>query len=42
MTLHDETRTRINENGPVVIPASFRKELGIKELGIKIGDEVVH
>ena len=31
-----ETRTRVNENGRVVIPASFRKALGIK-----IGDEVV-
>jgi AbrB family looped-hinge helix DNA binding protein len=36
MTVQDETRTRINENGRVVIPASFRKALGIK-----IGDEVV-
>ena len=36
MTMQDETRTRINENGRVVIPASFRKALGIK-----IGDEVV-
>ena len=31
-----ETRTRINENGRLVIPASFRKALGIN-----IGDEVV-
>jgi AbrB family looped-hinge helix DNA binding protein len=31
-----ETRARINENGRVVIPASFRKALGIK-----VGDEVV-
>jgi len=31
-----ETRTRINQNGRVVIPASFRKALGIKT-----GDEVV-
>jgi AbrB family looped-hinge helix DNA binding protein len=31
-----ETRVRVNENGRVVIPASFRKALGIK-----IGDEVV-
>lgn len=32
----EETRTRVNENGRVVIPASFRKALGIN-----IGDEVV-
>jgi AbrB family looped-hinge helix DNA binding protein len=31
-----ETRMRVNENGRVVIPAPFRKALGIK-----IGDEVV-
>ena len=31
-----ETRIRINENGRVVIPASFRKALGINR-----GDEVV-
>ncbi len=31
-----ETRTRVNENGRVVIPASFRKALGIKP-----GDEVI-
>jgi AbrB family looped-hinge helix DNA binding protein len=36
MTLRQEARTRINENGRVVIPASFRKALGIK-----LGDEVV-
>ena len=34
MTL--KTRTRINENGRVVIPASFRQRLGIRA-----GDEVV-
>jgi len=34
--MSQETRTRINENGRVVIPASFRKELGMN-----IGDEVV-
>jgi AbrB family looped-hinge helix DNA binding protein len=32
----DETRLKVNENGRVVIPASFRKALGIKT-----GDEVV-
>lgn len=31
-----KTRMRVNENGRVVIPASFRKQLGIQ-----IGDEVV-
>ena len=31
-----ETRQRVNENGRVVIPASFRKALGIQA-----GDEVV-
>ena len=31
-----EARLRINENGRVVIPASFRKALGIKP-----GDEVI-
>ena len=31
-----EIRLRVNENGRVVIPASFRKALGIN-----IGDEVV-
>jgi AbrB family looped-hinge helix DNA binding protein len=31
-----KTRRRVNENGRVVIPASFRKRLGIR-----IGDEVV-
>jgi len=37
--IHDmnhEARTRINENGRVVIPAPFRKALGMN-----IGDEVV-
>jgi AbrB family looped-hinge helix DNA binding protein len=31
-----KTRVRVNENGRVVIPASFRKALGIE-----LGDEVV-
>jgi AbrB family looped-hinge helix DNA binding protein len=31
-----EARARINQNGRVVIPASFRKALGIRE-----GDELV-
>ena len=34
--MNSETRMRVNENGRVVIPAPFRKALGIK-----IGDEVV-
>jgi AbrB family looped-hinge helix DNA binding protein len=34
--MEDEARQRINENGRVTIPASFRKALGIKA-----GDEVV-
>ena len=36
MTVNTETRQRVNENGRVVIPAAFRKALGIN-----IGDEVV-
>ena len=36
MTSKQEARTRVNENGRVVIPASFRKALGIN-----VGDEVV-
>lgn len=36
MTGHTETRQRVNENGRIVIPASFRKALGIST-----GDEVV-
>ena len=36
MTVNAETRQRVNENGRVVIPASFRKALGIN-----VGDEVV-
>ncbi len=31
-----ESRARVNENGRIVIPAAFRKALGIE-----IGDEVV-
>lgn len=34
--MNTETRTRVNENGRVVIPASYRKALGIKA-----GDEVI-
>ena len=34
--MREETRMRVSQNGRVVIPASFRKELGIK-----IGDEVL-
>ena len=34
--LNGEARLRINENGRVVIPASFRKALGINP-----GDEVI-
>lgn len=34
--MNTETRTRVNENGRVVIPASFRKALGINA-----GDEIV-
>ena len=36
VTLDTETRMRVNENGRVVIPASFRRALGINA-----GDEVV-
>jgi AbrB family looped-hinge helix DNA binding protein len=36
MTLRQEARARVNENGRVVIPAALRKVLGIN-----IGDEVV-
>jgi len=34
--MDQETRIRVTENGRVVIPASFRKALGIE-----VGDEVV-
>jgi len=36
MTLKQEARARVNENGRVVIPAALRKALGIN-----IGDQVV-
>jgi AbrB family looped-hinge helix DNA binding protein len=36
MTVDAETRMRVNENGRVVIPAPYRKALGIN-----VGDEVV-
>jgi AbrB family looped-hinge helix DNA binding protein len=36
MSPNPETRIRINENGRVVIPASIRKALGIRN-----GDEIV-
>jgi AbrB family looped-hinge helix DNA binding protein len=34
--MHTETFARVNENGRVVIPAAYRKALGIKA-----GDEVI-
>jgi AbrB family looped-hinge helix DNA binding protein len=34
--MDNQTRVRVNENGRVVIPASYRKALGIKA-----GDEVI-
>ncbi len=34
--MEQEIRMRVNENGRIVLPAAFRKALGIK-----IGDEVV-
>jgi AbrB family looped-hinge helix DNA binding protein len=34
--MKEEIRIRVNENGRVVIPSSFRKALGIN-----VGDEVV-
>ena len=34
--MEQEARLRVNENGRIVIPAAFRKALGIE-----IGDEVV-
>ncbi len=38
----EEARTRVNENGRVVIPSSFRKALGIRagdELVLRIEDD---
>jgi AbrB family looped-hinge helix DNA binding protein len=34
--MDSESRIRVNENGRVVIPAAYRKALGIK-----VGDEVI-
>ncbi len=34
--MKSKTRMRVNENGRVVIPASFRKRLGIR-----VGDDLV-
>jgi len=34
--MNEETRLRVNENGRIVIPATFRKALGIE-----VGDEIV-
>jgi AbrB family looped-hinge helix DNA binding protein len=36
MAIETEARMRVNENGRVVIPASYRRALGIN-----VGDEVV-
>jgi AbrB family looped-hinge helix DNA binding protein len=36
MTVAPETRVRVNENGRLVIPAAYRKALGVKP-----GDEVI-
>ncbi len=36
MAVHAETRMRINENGRIVIPASYRKALGVD-----VGDEII-
>ncbi len=40
--MNEEVRARVNENGRVVIPASFRKSLGIEagdELVLRIEDD---
>jgi AbrB family looped-hinge helix DNA binding protein len=34
--MNEEIRTRLNQNGRVVIPSSFRKAIGVK-----VGDEIV-
>lgn len=34
--MNEETRLRVNENGRVVIPAAFRRALGIN-----VGDELI-
>ena len=34
--MNEETRLKVNENGRVVIPAAFRKALGIN-----VGDEII-
>jgi AbrB family looped-hinge helix DNA binding protein len=42
MTMDPEARMRVNENGRVVIPASYRKALGINagdELVLRIEDD---
>ena len=36
MAIEVETRMRINENGRIVIPASYRKALGVD-----VGDEII-
>jgi AbrB family looped-hinge helix DNA binding protein len=40
--MEEETRVRVSQNGRVVIPASFRRALGIKvgdEVLLRIGDD---
>lgn len=36
MTVGSETRLRINQNGRIVIPATYRKAMGVD-----VGDEVI-